>query len=89
MRSPPFTRPGVTLSQKNIPIDAKFFFFKNFLMWAIFKKSVLNLLQYCFCFVLIFFGCEAYGILAPSPGIEPSAPALEGKILTTGLPGMY
>ena len=32
-----------------------------------------------------FFGREEYGILAPQPGIEP--PAVEGKILTTGLPG--
>ena len=26
------------------------------------------------------------GILAPQPGIEPAPPALEGKVLTTGLP---
>ena len=34
-----------------------------------------------------FFGHEAYGILAPQPGIEPTSPALEGEVLTTGLPG--
>ena len=34
-----------------------------------------------------FFGCEAYGILAPRPGIEPSPPVLEGEVLTTGPPG--
>ena len=34
-----------------------------------------------------FFGREACGILAPWPGIEPAAPALEGEILTTGPPG--
>ena len=34
-----------------------------------------------------FFGLEACGILAPWPGIKPAAPALEGKVLTTGLPG--
>ena len=33
-----------------------------------------------FCFL------EAYGILAPGPGIEPIPPALEGKVLTTGPP---
>ena len=33
------------------------------------------------------FGPEACGILAPQPGIEPAPPALEGKVLTTGLPG--
>ena len=32
------------------------------------------------------FGCEACGILSPQTGIEPAPPALEGKILTTGLP---
>ena len=31
-----------------------------------------------------FFGHSVCEILAPKPGIEPLAPALEGKILTTG-----
>ena len=34
-----------------------------------------------------FFGPKSCGISAPRPGIEPSPPALEGEILTTGLPG--
>ena len=34
-----------------------------------------------------FFGQEACGILAPQPGIKSAPPALEGKVLTTGLPG--
>ena len=34
-----------------------------------------------------FFGCETCGILAPQPGIEHATPALEGEVLTTGLPG--
>ena len=63
-----------------------FSFKKNFfLMWTIFK-SLLNLLQYCFCFMFWFFGHEAGGILAPTPGIEPTPPALEGEVLTTGPP---
>ena len=33
------------------------------------------------------FGHEARGILDPRPGIEPAPPVLEGKVLTTGLPG--
>ena len=33
------------------------------------------------------FGREACGILAPQPGIEPAPCALEGEVLTTGLPG--
>ena len=35
-----------------------------------------------------FFGCEAHGILAPWPEFTPTCPALEGKVLTTGLPGV-
>ena len=50
-------------------------------------KSLLNLLQYCFCFTFWFFGPEACGILAPRPGIEPASSALEGEVLTTGPPG--
>ena len=46
--------------------------------YNIFLKSLLNLLQYCFCFMFWFFGCDACGILAPRPGIEPAPPALEG-----------
>ena len=34
-----------------------------------------------------FSGHEAYGILAPRLGIEPTPSALEGEILTTGPPG--
>ena len=37
--------------------------------------------------MLWFFVHEAYGILAPQPGIEPVPPALEGGVLTTGPPG--
>ena len=54
---------------------------------SFFYKSFLNLLQYCFCFMFWFFGPEACGILAPQPGIEPTHPALEGEVLTTGPPG--
>ena len=50
-------------------------------------KSLLNLLQHCFCFMFWFFGPEACGILVPWPGIKHSLPALEGKVLTTGPPG--
>ena len=34
-----------------------------------------------------FFGHELYGILVPWPGIEPAPSALEGEVLSTGLPG--
>ena len=52
-----------------------------------FFKSLLNLLQHCFCFMFWFFGLKACGILAPRPGIDPAPPALESKVLTTGPPG--
>ena len=61
-----------------------FFFFKIFFWCGPFLKSLLNLLQYRFCFMFWFFGLEARGILAPWPGIEPAPPALEGEALTTG-----
>ena len=51
-----------------------------------FLMSLLNLLQYCFYFMFSFFGCMAYGILAHWPGIEPTSPAVEGKVLTTRSP---
>ena len=34
-----------------------------------------------------FFGRETCGIFAPQPGIEHAPPVLEGKVLTTRLPG--
>ena len=34
-----------------------------------------------------FFGRETCEILVPWPGIEPTPLALEGEVLTTGLPG--
>ena len=37
--------------------------------------------------MLWYFGHQAYRILAPQPGIEPTPPALEGEVLTTGPPG--
>ena len=36
-----------------------------------------------------FSGQEACGIFASQPGIEPSSPAMEGEVLTTGLLGKY
>ena len=50
------------------------------------KKSLLNLLQYCFCFMFWVFDHEACGILAPRPGTEPISPALESEVLITGPP---
>ena len=38
--------------------------------------------------MFLFFGHKACGILATQPGIELIPPALEGKVLMTGPPGM-
>ena len=51
-------------------------------------KCLLNLLQYCFCFVFCFvFSHKACGILARQPGVEPALLALNSEVLTTGPPG--
>ena len=42
-------------------------------------KSLLNLLQYCFCFMFWFFHLLACGVLAPPPGMKPAPPAVEGE----------
>ena len=61
----------------------------------------INLLLYIFFNVNFFYCCLLYfiyafnfwphrttcGILVPQPGIEPTPPALEGGLLTTGPPG--
>ena len=36
---------------------------------------------------LVFLASRHVGVLAPQPGIKPTPPALEGKVLTTGPPG--
>ena len=56
--------------------------FKMFFKYRPLFKSLLNLLQYCFCFLFWFLGPKACGIIAPQPGIKPDPPALPGKSLT-------
>ena len=54
-------------------------------MWTIVLKVFIEFVNsLCFCFMSLFFGHEACGILAPRPGIELAPPALEGEVLTTG-----
>ena len=58
-----------------------------FFMWTVF---FLSLYWICFniaCFMFWCFGHQACGILVPWPGTEPRPPALEGEVLTPGLPG--
>ena len=60
----------------------------KYLFWCgLFFKSLLSLLHYCVCFMLGFYGPEACGILATQPGIEGTAPAVEGEVLTPESPG--
>ena len=60
---------------------------KNFFWCVPFLKSLLNLSHHCFCFMFWFLGCKAFGISAPWPEMKPIPSTLEGKLLTTGLPG--
>ena len=55
-------------------------------MWTIFKVFI-EFVTILLLFYVLVFGCEACGILAPQPGIKPAPRALEGEVLTTGLPG--
>ena len=76
-----------------------FFFFNRFLSFflsvlffffccgSFLKFLFINLFKCCYCFMFCFSGHKACGILASWPGIEPTPPALEGEVLTTGLPG--
>jgi len=53
-------------------------------MWTILKlfNEFVHNIASVLCFG--FFGPGVCGILAPQPGIEPTPPALEGEVLTTG-----
>ena len=68
--------------------ESSFLFLRDFLIWTIFKVFIelfttLLLFYVLFCFV---FDHKTWDLSSP-PGIEPASPALEGKVLTTGLPG--
>ena len=57
-----------------------FFFFKIFfLMWTIFKVFIEFVTILLLFYVFSFFGCEACGILAPQPGMEPAPSHWEAK----------
>ena len=45
-----------------------------------FLKSLLNLVQYCFCFMFLFFVHEACEILVPYPGTKPTPCALDSSL---------
>ena len=56
-------------------------------MWTIFKVFTEFVTILLLFYAFWFFRREACEILALRPGIEPAPPALEGEVLTTGLPG--
>lgn len=58
-----------------------------FLMWTICKVFIEIVAILLLLYVFWGLGHKANGILAPQPEIEPAPPAVEGKILITGLPG--
>ena len=68
------------VSEKKITATEVFFFF--FWCWP-FLKILLNLLQYCFFFFLMFWFFWPQGMW----DLSSTPPALEGKVLTTTLPG--
>ena len=55
-------------------------------MWTIFK-GYIEFVTILLLFYVLDFWCKACGVIAPWPGIELPFPSLEGKVLTTGLPG--
>ena len=80
-----------TPSLHSSPGDSFLFQIFFFFWCGPFLKSLLNLLQFCFCcFCSVSFvgwGRMPVGILTPPPGIKPAPPALAGERLTTGSPG--
>ena len=56
-------------------------------MWTIFKAFIECVTVWLLFQAVVFFGHEVCGILTSWPGIEPTPPELEGKVLTTRLPG--
>ena len=56
-------------------------------MWLILKLFIVFLALLLLFYVSWIFGHGPHGISAPLPGIEHTPSILEGKILTTELPG--
>ena len=53
----------------------------TFYSWCgFYPKVFVDFIKFYFCFTFLFFGFEAWGILASWSGIEPTPPALEGEI---------
>ena len=102
--------PSITFSETSFHLINQIFL-SSFCFWyGQFLKSLLNVLQYCLCFMLSFFHHKTCGISAllcmyakslqscltlghpmycspPGSSVQPSPPALEGRLITTGPPG--
>ena len=63
------------------------FFFNSSIWCGILFKVFIEFVTILLPFYVLLFGCKACGILATWLGIECISTALEGKDLTTGLPG--
>ena len=63
------------------------FFFSFFLMCTILKVFIEFVTIPLLFYVLFFLADRYVGILAPQPGMELALSALEGNVLTSGLPG--
>ena len=88
-----FNPRGLSLSSSSASTGYIIFFFKLFFkcitisFWCgPFEKSLLNFLQYSFCFLCWCSGHETCGILTPWPGNRTCSPSLEDDVLTTGPP---
>ena len=75
--SPPFSNQGFSFNQM---LELLIIYSFKYFLCGPFLKSLLNLLQYCFCFW--FFDREACGAFAPWPGIRP-VPLCWRVVLTT------
>ena len=53
-------------------------------MWIIFKVSIEFVIILYLLYVLIIWPRSTWDLSSPRPGVKPSPPALEGKVLTTG-----
>ena len=56
-------------------------------MWTIFFKVFIEFVTILLLFYVLVFWPRGIWDLSSRPGIEPTPPALEGEVLTTGLPG--
>ena len=72
--------PQLGQPHDSLQASGALFFLFFFLMWTIFFKVFIEFVTILFLFYELVFGWEAYGILAPPPGIDTTPPALEGSL---------